>query len=346
MTAWLVTLIIGGPIAISEDRGLPEQATARQTLRDAGLVKVGDRWMLPAEQRIEQQLASFENWQQEASEASQSIVETANRQRVIQAEIEGLQATERRLQTALAKQPNQPSITKRLQQIATRVASLKAERQSPRQLTEQQDVREQIIKRISACNRITLLNGNALRQIRSLEPAYERLTKNVAVGDALTVLGEPALLPGPVDRGIQLGRLAAVTKEVLPDRWPTYVQNGQWRTSLIVEERQATTVTIVRDTQEVPYPAWLPESVLRAAGVEIPEEAPYLEVRLPDGRRIATRVLRLAYLRLGKHQLGGAEILALAPEDADLGGQISLQFLDKHGLRLDDGTWPAVVQKQ
>ena len=320
-----------------------EQEAAAGTLRKAGLEPAGERWLLPAELRLQRRFAALDRWHREALASGKKLELWISTQAAIRNEIVALQTTQRQLSEAQAAQPDQAQIGLRLRKIAARLKLLTTKRLSPSELVNRQEVRAEMTRQISACNRIILLEIAAPRRVRELTAAYQKLSADEAIRGALATLGgQERLEVGPAYAGQWL-QLANIASEVLPDRWPVYGQNGRWRTSLIIEQRQSATVTIFEDTKERPYPAWLPASVLQAAGIKIPENAPYLELRLPSGRRVPTRVLRLSYLQLGKHRIGGAEVLSLLPEDEDLGGQISLQFLEKHGLRLDQDPLPAVV---
>lgn len=340
LVAW--AFVSGAAVHAEEDQG---KAAAIESLREAGLTKIEDRWLLPVEMQLQHRFATMHTWRDAAFRARKALRKLAAEQAGIQKEIDALQATQSQLEAARETHPNLPRLERRLKKIANRLDDLAALRQTPTELANRPDVRAETIRLMSSVNRVHLLESRLSRRLQDIATDYETLADQKPVDDALTALDAHESLGSGKDYLDERRKLSLVSKNVVPEPWPVYGQNGKWRTSVILEERQVTTVTIVQDTKERPYPAWLPASVLQAAGIEIPAGAPAIEVHLPTGRRVPTRLIRLTYLRFGKHRIGGVEFLAIGPEDEDLGAQVSLQFLEKHGLRLDLEPLPGVVGK-
>ncbi|REJ66431.1 MAG: hypothetical protein DWQ31_15340 [Planctomycetota bacterium] len=318
-------------------------AEARRVLREAGLQEVEGRWLLPAEKRLLARFRAADDWLRDAQEADRQLAARAEPQRRIQNERERLTARRQQLQEALAERSSD-ELERQLRQVESRLEALAREQISPTAHVELPEVRAATIRSIGHWQRLLVLKSTAGRRTLELQRRYEALSADERVRAALQTL----------DAGERLGsgeafdrwrdKLAGIGAD-RDKRWPVYRENGRWRCGLILSEKYATTVTIFADDEQQPYPLWLPASVLQAADIEIPAEARYLTLNLPDGRRVSTRVLRFGYLRLGPHQVGGAEVLALSPDDEDLGGQITLEFLKRSGLRLDVSHLPAIVAR-
>jgi len=301
--------------------------------------------MLSGELRLRHQLASFQRWRVDASAAQTQVNRLIAEQNEVRGEYDRLISRREKLQNSPPPNLNQDQIDDRVGKMTERIDELGNQIASPAELAGRATMRKELIRMLSACNRIILLRFTAGMRLRRLTPEYERLALDPAVTASLEVLEARELLGGGSDYANEQERLLKIARQVMIPRWPVYGQNGKWRTSVILEEQHPTTVTIFEDTPERPYPAWLPASVLEAAGIKIPADAAHLHLTLPGGRQVPTRVIRLAYLRFGGHRLGGIEVLALSPEDEDLGGQISLELLKKHGLSLDTDQLPAILRK-
>ena len=139
------------------------------------------------------------------------------------------------------------------------------------------------------------------------------------VASAIAALGRQARLASAGNVPKYRQRLDRARRVVASEWIPVYSESGQLRISGIVEQNTPTTFTYQRGSG----PTLLPASVIRKAGIEIPEDAQSVVLRCNDGRQIPVHVITIAYLRLGPTVLERVRVYALPPEGEDLGARNS-----------------------
>ncbi|MFP6613676.1 MAG: hypothetical protein VB835_15295 [Pirellulales bacterium] len=220
------------------------------------------------------------------------------------------------------------------EQIASlqpRIAALEKAVSAPHKLCERREAHEAITTVNAQQQRITLLLKEMPSQIFLMENKYNRLREDRQLMQAIGLLGPQARLASGANSGKYRQQLDRARRMITGDWIPVFRQNGHLRIAAIIERQTPATFTYHPGSG----PAFLPASVVRKAGIKIPNNADEAVFRCADGRRLPVRVIKISYLQLGSSLLESVQIYALPPEGEDLGARITDESLGRFNAQLD-----------
>ncbi|MEK6249336.1 MAG: retropepsin-like domain-containing protein, partial [Planctomycetales bacterium] len=192
-------------------------------------------------------------------------------------------------------------------------------------------VRTAGVARKSAQTRLTQDSLTKHQRIESVNAANEQLQNDTHVQNALTALGKPHRLGKAKLSASDQQRLARGEKIAIPNAIPMYCSAGQYRVAATVGLATPATMTF----QPGSGPGYLPHSLIRKAGITIPDSAPKQQFRTEDGRILSVRVIQIDYLRLGSQIIEDVVFYALPPEGEDLGGRFTDETLKPYKVKVD-----------
>ena len=333
----LTTIAVAGWGMAAEAADISRDAVA--VLRQAGLTEVNRCWVCRDEARLLRQLDRLDDLRGEFRRTRQRWLDLAKEQAELRAQIaksnERVQQLDDEISAAGAD--------------AFRWSPLKERRRALAQKMHQQ--RRELWKRLDGLNEQSVFSKSAKRyadaRIRleatniALRFAIERSgswydSMDASIGEAIEVLaaegGERVRLGPARDYRVLLPqRLAPLAKLLADARLPIYRSAGRFRFPVILNDSAPATMIVVDDSPL----SLAPTSLLAAAGVEVPDEAPRRTIDI-DGRRIEGRVVSVPTLKLGRHALGPIEFLAVDPEADNMGPCLAGSALERFELRWDD----------
>jgi hypothetical protein len=318
---WLALLLCGlaGSVRAQEASPDGENLFVRQ-----GLIRLGERWLLPQEIELREKLAELPR----------------RRERIVSAEKELEAAVQGNLRLWQESRPAMAVLEQSLARLATgdpqrvllerQIAGLKSAAIDPDHLSGKPDVRTQLID--LSQERCELLS--AVAWIRQTPPAlqrdYARLAAQPEIAAALQSerkqqLGPQRSYQRDLSRLLEYEQLAAT-------RWvPIFQQSGQTRLTALVDERAPATFTW---SQASDQPVVLTASAAEAAGLAPPQGAPLETIVAAPQRTVAARRITIGKLRLGGCVLKDTIAYVLPPEAEDVGNRLGRLALIDHRVRL------------
>ena len=291
-TAAAENFLLHGKSLANLSGGRVWMGTAERTLRSC-LVSLGD----DRREVIQQQRSLDQLVQQNAQRWE------ANRQAVAA------------LQSALAQTTTDAPERK---QIRQQLKLLESQVVDPEQLAAVRDVRARLIRFINARQTLALKLLAIRRAVPEMEADYHRLAADLEVQAALRALGDGHRL-GPLENYLaELRRLDEFERLVFTSWVPFYIQSDRMRIGAILNER--TPITFSWDPDD--GPTVLTESMLEAAGVELPPDAPAVALLLRPNRPVVGRQMTVPALRFGSLVLRDLPVYVLGPDGEDLGAMI------------------------
>lgn len=164
-----------------------------------------------------------------------------------------------------------------------------------------------------------------------LDGAYRQLAENTEVATALAAAEGKYKLGPARDYGRELKRLARVDKLLVADRVPIYREDGQLRLGAVLNERTPAVFAYA----PVDEGTIVPDELLAAAGVTIPDDAPTGTLQAGADRKIPVRKVTLPQLRLGDLVLTNVEVHAVPEEGHDLGARLGRLAVRDYAAELD-----------
>ncbi|MGD9649085.1 MAG: retropepsin-like aspartic protease [Pirellulales bacterium] len=131
---------------------------------------------------------------------------------------------------------------------------------------------------------------------------------------------------------LQSAALDKLAASLFGDTLPVYRQHGQWRVSVVLEERSARTLNFSPNATE----HLLAASLLESAGISVDAQAPDVVIQTSGGRALHAKRIVLAKFRVGSVVLTNVAAIALPPEGEDLGSVLAGQRLDGYRLEIDE----------
>ncbi|MCA9268519.1 MAG: hypothetical protein KDA41_08610, partial [Planctomycetales bacterium] len=206
-----------------------------------------------------------------------------------------------------------------MDRVRSQISGLEERATAPEAVAGLPIVRDAIIRVTNSRNDLTA----ALLAIHDDRPVlraeYEALAHDGQVAAALRELG-PAHRLGPLedyDAEPFLRSLAPYESQVFTDDLPLYRIDDDLRVAGFVGR---TPVTFTWNSSS--EPTLIAASVIEAAGLIVPNDAPRVKRRMPDGRELVVRQFTIPYVRFGRHVLQNVEARALPPEGENLGTRI------------------------
>jgi hypothetical protein len=158
---------------------------------------------------------------------------------------------------------------------------------------------------------------------------YESLRTDSQVMQAIGAPGGQARL-GPIEPHDAIGRrLARFEEDVLTGAVPLIQRGTRFRFAAILGDVAATFSYSGPDGESVVTP-----SLLKSAGMAVPEDAERVTVQI-DERRIPARRITLNSVRVGAHELRNVPALAVGPEGEDLGARLGGAAFEDYRVELD-----------
>jgi len=288
-------------------------AGAEQYLADAGLRLLGKRWVLKDEARLKPLLASLparklavEKQQKTLGSVMQRIEQVRQRVKL---------ANKQRAQYIVAGQPVPLQLDAFLKQYGEQVQSIQ-------KIHGIESVRQSSDALFSALK--SLIDGYyaVKHQIDVLRKRYGKLSADQKVLAAIKVLGKEKHAIGETSAldaaekqlakydAYVLGDNVACRHEMPPAQVPYEKLLG------VFNDRTSAWIQFKPDAQF----NFLPDSVVKAAGIQIPPGATPVTLTYGNaGRTFPVRRARLSVIRLGSHVLQDVEFMILPPEAEDLG---------------------------
>jgi hypothetical protein len=283
-------------------------------------------WVVPLEIELRQRVRTISDQHaqlQETQTATTRLVQTiviANEQvRVALVETQGAlkqRESQRGQRNGLVEEKLLDELIKRDQ---ARISLLQKQWIEPARLGETPQLRSALVELTNRRNDLTISILWVHEQRPALKKQYATLAQDAAVMRSLRQVGNQQRL-GPVEdydsdrflKGLAKFEAAVFTTEV-----PLYREHGALRVAGLIER---TPVTFT--WKESSEPTMITASVIEAAGLVVPENAPRTQQRVEDGRMLSVRRFTIPYVRFGKQVLRDVPALALPPEGENIGTQI------------------------
>ncbi len=299
---------------------LANNAAARDVLtKQHGLLERQGRWVLPLELELRRDFASLSGLRKELQhtkiESDASLTTMLQQNARIEVRIAEISA---RLRAPPATN-NLGALQRRLlnERLIRDRADLEALQRAwidPMRLAGHDVLKRQAVRLTNQRNALatTILKIHEQRVV--LIDRYATLAQDRQVRTALENLGGAQQL-GPLTD--YQAKLAEYERDVFTRELPLYRDNDDLRVSGLIGR---TPVTF--SWRESSEPTMLTASVIEATGLEVPEDAAKVQVRLPDGREITVREFEVPYMRFGNQLLRSVKAYALPPEAENAGTQI------------------------
>lgn len=334
---WAALLGVGlAPDAVPALRAEPVDARAlERLLSQHGLVREGS-WFLTADENLVRQRLS------ELRALERAFLEAQTAEARAHAEIDKLAeqfATARREQVELERRLADTALGSKdynqvVRELNLRTAALNRLRplfERPDGLWDNADLRS-AVRRFSQAD-TELRAAVALIRSRStqLDLEYRHLAENTEVAAALAEAEGKYKLGPARDYSRELKRLGRVDKLLVADRMPVYREDGQFRLGAVLNERTPA-VLIYAPVDEGTI---IPDKLLAAAGVSVPDDAPTGTLQAGADRKIPVRKVILPQLRLGDRVLTNVEVHAVPEEGHDLGARLGRLAIRDYAAELD-----------
>ena len=107
-------------------------------------------------------------------------------------------------------------------------------------------------------------------------------------------------------------------------------------------KREETPATFTWRTSD--EPTIITASLAESAGIETPDDAPRVELRIGRRRRLTARQVKIPYVRFGKYLVRDVPAYVLPPEGEDLGSQIGQFALKGYRVSAEPGRLRLVIE--
>ena len=319
-----------GPLAAS-DVSSAQRAAAEKTLRALDLELLGEIWITQRERRLRAHLSRVEKSHRRYRKVEQRLDELLKANETNGAKL--LIGKQQLAQLKKAKPKGNATQLQqhkaRVQQVEKIVAVLRRRYVPSQRLAEAAPARHRAGELAEARTALMLLLATIRDHVGRLEDDYRPLRKDAAVRSALQTLGAERL--GSMrDFDRELRRVAELEGLLNKAPLPFYRQSGRLRIGVLVNHRTPATFTLLESGGET----LIPSSLVQAAAIDIPDDAPRVIYRTKR-RKLETRRVTIAYLRIGSAELREVTALALPPEGEDLGAQLAPSALSGYRMKLD-----------
>jgi hypothetical protein len=277
-----------------------------------------------AAQRLAQSLMAANMQLQLQIQASENNI------RILQAGREGLRSDGRR-----------KLVDARLESERQKIETLRSRLTPPERIGGLPVMQRAIIHLTNHRNELTI----CLLEIHDLRPklrdAYEDLAGDERIKSALRQLGFAHQLGSGEDYDSEpfLRKLAGYEKHVFTDDLPLYRSGEELRVAAFIHR---TPVTFTWHNSE--DPTMLTASVIEAAGLTVPDDAPQMRHRFSDGQTLTVRQFEIPYLRFGRHVLKDISAFALPAEGERYGAQIGPAGFENHSPRAEPEKMRLVIR--
>jgi len=333
---------------VSQGAAAEARLGGAETLADRGLIQRQRRWLLPLEIEMQQRVGSLPQLEarllesQSGARRLSATLMTANArlQQQMQIALRNLKSL-RAGRAAVRSEGRRKLIDAQIESEREKLAKLRSAWIEPERIAGLPAMRQAMIQWTNSRNELaaTLLWIQDARP--ALREAYEDLAADRQVSLALKALGPGHQLGSGTDYDARpfLHRLGEYEDLVFTDHLPLYRENGDLRVAALIAR---TPVTFTWKSSE--EPTVLTASVIEAAGLRVPEDAPQRQQRFADGRELTVRQFEIPYLRFGRHVLKDVPAFALPPEGEQYGCLIGPAAFNEHSPRAEPEKMRLVVR--
>jgi hypothetical protein len=316
--------------ALSCTTALPlcaNDATTETLQTKYGLTKLGERlWVLPQEIELRGKLAELPKRRERLIAVEKDLDGVVQKNQRSWDESRPAAAVLKQSLARLSSADPQRELLERQMQ------ALEANTREPRKLGSRGDVRLLVIE--LASQRCEMLA--AIVWIREAVPAiidqYRTLSGDAELSGALRNAGEDQRLGPQRAYKADLRRLEDYEQLAATPWVPTFLQGGQTRLTLLLDERATATFTWTGDADQ---PVVLTASAAQAAALVVPVDAARETIQAAPNREVTAQRITIGYLRLGRCVLRGVRGYVLPPEAEDLGNRLGPSALAQHRVRME-----------
>jgi len=322
--------------AITAESALPAAETFLRHVKGLTNIPGGKVWLCRAEQTLRSCVASLGDARRELIQQQrfldQRIQQNAQLWETNRPAVAALKA-------ALAKTTTDAPERKQLQQ---QIQRLEAQAVEPDKLAAFSDVRARLIRFTNARQSLALRLLAIRRAIPEMDTDYRRLEADLEVQAALRTLGEGHRL-GPLESYLaELRRLDEFERLVFTPWQPIYLQSGRMRIGAILNER----IPITFSWREDDGPTVLTETMLEAAGLELPAGARAVSLPAGRGRTLPAWQMTVPALRFGQVVLRDVPVYVLAPAGEDQGASIGAEAFTGYEVTVERARLQMTIRPQ
>jgi len=326
---------VAGGVSLRTDSAAAQSDTS--VLEEAGLIRQGDVWLLPAERKARDQLAGLPQLRDSIQVLQRDLDDRIKQNRQA---YETSKPVREALEQSLSRLASNDSKRRPLEQ---QLAAERAKAAPPEKLGGVSNVRS-MIARLSQQRIDLTLQLLSLRQvIPDLIQTYSGLAKIREVRAAIKQLGRGSRL-GPLrPLDSELRKLSEFDSVVLTSNVPVWLQSGHVRFTAIVDERHPLTLT----WKEYPgHGLVLTTSTAQALDVRPIAGRAKESLTFAKERKVAAQRTSIPSLRLGRWVLPDLPAWILAPEGEDLGSQLDSSALDNYVARCEPAALRLTLQSR
>ena len=321
---WALILCLAGlgPAPAAE----PAAPAAENFLRHVkGLSNIpgGKVWLCSAERTLRSCLASLGDAKREVTQRQRSLDQRIQQNyQLWEANRPKIAALKTALSAAKTDAPER-------KQIEQQIRLLESQAVDPEQLAAQGDVRARLVQLTNARSALALKLLAIRRSRPQMETDYRGLEADLEVQAALRRLGEGHRL-GPLESyRAELSRLDEYERLVFTPWLPAYLQSGRMRVGAILNE----TTPITFSWHAESGPTVLSESMIEAAGLELPGAGAAVPLPLGKGRTLTARRMTVPALRFGQVVLRDVPVHVLGPDGEDVGAMIGRDAFEGYDVK-------------
>ena len=349
ITALSLTITLGVMCSVAKQLSAADSRASHEAiLSQRGLTLQQKKWLSPLEIDMQRRVRRLPRLEASLLDSRESARRLAERLITTNMRVEvRLQTAKQNVQTLLAgraelRSPGQRRVVDaRIKTEQETIKRLSAAHIDPEMIVGLPAMRQAMITLTNSRNDLaaTILWIHDTRPL--LREQYEELASQRQVSLAMKALGSDYRLGSgeDYDSPAFLRKLAGYEELVFTDELPLYRDNGELRVAAFIER---TPVTFTWHSSG--EPTMLTASVIEATGLSVPDDAPRMTRRFPDGQELVVRQLEIPYLRFGRHLLTNVSAFALPPEGEQYGAQIGPAAFADHSPRAEPKEMRLVIR--
>ena len=321
----LILCLIGLDLAAAAEPATVAAENVLRHVKGVSNIPGGKVWLCGAERTLRTCLASLGDSRRELV-AQQRFLDQR-----IQQNSQTWEANRQQITTLKAALSGTPTEAPERKEIEQQIRRLETQAVDPDRLAAQSDVRTHLIQFTNARNALAVKLLTIRQSIPRMEADYRGLEADLEVRVALRTLGEGHRL-GPLENYLaELRRLDEYERLVFTPWLPIYLQSGRIRAGAILNE----TTPITFSWHAEGGPTILSESMVEAAGLELPAGATAVSLPLGSGRTLNARPLIVPALRLGQFVLRDVPVHVSGPDGEDVGAIIGANVLEGYEVKVE-----------
>jgi hypothetical protein len=304
----LILLVGAANSAAAEDEA---QQAARELRQRHGLVRITGRvWGLPLEEQLRARLNGFPACASESSPPKRKWTSGS-----CATSKPGSRPAGHRLRADCPPLQQRPAAGRATDQLQL----LTADVVEPRELAGRDAVRTQLSGLGQDRCALTLDLVWIRSAVLEVAQRYRQLAGDDQLARLIKQTGQKCRLGPARDYTADARKLDEYDALAFAQQVPIYLQTGRVRVTALVCDSACVTFSWSEASDAVVF---LPASVLQAAGIQVPPDAPRRTLRI-DGRTVESREIIVPSLRLGSCHARSLAVCVLPPEAEDLGAQLT-----------------------